>query len=155
MLSTLWPERSTVDRARMRQMTGPIDRINPPALHRPPGYHHVTIVAAGRTAYLAGQCPVDATGQVVGPGDLDAQIDQVVANALVALEAAGAAAAQVVRSVVYVACADRQLLARAWQRLTDSPLGPAFTSASTLLGVAQLGFPGQLVEVDLTAALAD
>ncbi|MBC6463625.1 RidA family protein, partial [Actinomadura sp. HBU206391] len=27
------------------------------------------------------------------------------------------------------------------------------TTASTLLGVAQLGFPGQLIEVDLTAAL--
>jgi enamine deaminase RidA (YjgF/YER057c/UK114 family) len=32
-------------------------------------------------------------------------------------------------------------------------LAPAFTSASTLLGVAQLGFPGQLVEIDVTAAL--
>jgi hypothetical protein len=27
------------------------------------------------------------------------------------------------------------------------------TTASTLLGVAQLGFPGQLVEIDVTAAL--
>ncbi len=40
-----------------------------------------------------------------------------------------------------------------WRRLNASDLGPAFTSASTLLGVAKLGFPGQLVEVDLTAAL--
>ncbi|NED55351.1 RidA family protein, partial [Micromonospora aurantiaca] len=31
----------------------------------------------------------------------------------------------------------------------------AFTSASTLLGVAQLGFPDQLAEVDLTVALPD
>ena len=29
----------------------------------------------------------------------------------------------------------------------------AFTTASTLLGVTRLGFSGQLVEVDLTAAL--
>jgi hypothetical protein len=29
----------------------------------------------------------------------------------------------------------------------------AFTTASTLLGVARLGFAGQLVEVDLTAVL--
>ncbi len=42
-----------------------------------------------------------------------------------------------------------------WARLNASALGPAFTTASTLLGVAQLGYPGQLVEVDLTAALPD
>jgi hypothetical protein len=29
----------------------------------------------------------------------------------------------------------------------------AFTTASTVLGVAQLGVPGQLVELDVTAAL--
>jgi enamine deaminase RidA (YjgF/YER057c/UK114 family) len=33
------------------------------------------------------------------------------------------------------------------------PIGAAFTSASTLLGVAALGFPDQLVELELTAAL--
>ncbi|WP_461026201.1 hypothetical protein [Streptomyces sparsus] len=39
--------------------------------------------------------------------------------------------------------------------LTASALGPAFTSAGTLLGVAPLRFPGQPVEVDLTAAPPD
>jgi hypothetical protein len=37
--------------------------------------------------------------------------------------------------------------------LTSSGVAEAFTSAATLLGVAQLGFPGQLVEVDVTAVL--
>jgi hypothetical protein len=32
-------------------------------------------------------------------------------------------------------------------------MGAAFSTASTLLGVAQLGYPGQLIELDLTAAL--
>jgi hypothetical protein len=49
---------------------------------------------------------------------------------------------------------DGAVLGAAWQRLNRSALGPAFTAASTLLGVAQLGFPGQLIEVDLTAALS-
>jgi hypothetical protein len=61
----------------------------------------------------------------------------------------------VVRSVVYVRSDDQRDLGAVWRRLTASALGPAFTSASTLLGVAQLGFSGQLVEVDLTAALPD
>ncbi|MDA0642863.1 MULTISPECIES: RidA family protein [Nonomuraea] len=128
-------------------------RINPDELHKTPGYHHVTIVEAGRTAFLAGQCPLDQTGAIVGPGDLDAQIDQVAANALAALAAAGARPEHVVRSVIYVVSGDSSVLGSAWRRLNDSVIAPAFTTASTLLGVAQLGFSGQLVEVDLTAAL--
>jgi hypothetical protein len=43
---------------------------------------------------------------------------------------------------------------RGWARqLILSVIGSAFTTASTLLGVTRLGFSGQLVEVDLTAAL--
>jgi enamine deaminase RidA (YjgF/YER057c/UK114 family) len=132
-----------------------INRVQPDGLHPTPGYHHVTIVESGRTAYLAGQCPLDESGTLVGLGDLLAQTDQVVANALAALAAAGATPSDVVRSVIYVASGERADLSTVWQRLNDGPLAQAFTTASTLLGVAVLGFPGQLVEVDLTAALAD
>jgi enamine deaminase RidA (YjgF/YER057c/UK114 family) len=130
-------------------------RVNPPGVHEPPGYSHITISEAGRTAHLAGQCPIDASGAVVGVGDLPAQVDQVVANSLAVLAAAGAGAADVVRSVIYVVSDDNMVLAGVWDRLNASPLAPAFTTASTLLGVAALGFTGQLVEVDLTAALRD
>jgi enamine deaminase RidA (YjgF/YER057c/UK114 family) len=134
-------------------MTVKITRINPEHLHETPGYHHITVVEAGRTAYLAGQCPLDRGGALVGPESLEAQVDQVVANSIAALAAVGAEPHQVVRSVIYVRSDDREALASAWDRLTESALGPAFTTASTLLGVAQLGFVGQLVEVDLTVAL--
>jgi enamine deaminase RidA (YjgF/YER057c/UK114 family) len=130
-----------------------ITRINPARLHPTPGYHHITVVEAGRTAFLAGQCPLDPSGTLVGPGDLDAQIDQVAANATAALSAVDARPDHVVRSVIYVVSDEGATLSAAWRRLTGSPLGPAFTTATTLLGVAQLGFPGQLIEVDLTAAL--
>ncbi|MFJ2894532.1 RidA family protein [Streptomyces sp. NPDC087218] len=134
-------------------MTERISRINPDGMHLTPGYHHITVVEAGRTAHLAGQCPLDGSGTLVGPGDLDAQIDQVAANALVALTAVGAEPAHVVRSVIYVVSDGTTALGPAWRRLTGSVIGPAFTTASTLLGVVQLGFTGQLVEVDLTVAL--
>ncbi|MFC4627250.1 RidA family protein [Promicromonospora alba] len=131
-----------------------INRVQPDGLHPTPGYHHVTIVDSGRTAYLAGQCPLDGSGTLVGPGDLLAQTDRVATNALAALSAAGAAPSDVVRSVIYVASGERADLSAVWQRLNDGPLAQAFTTASTLLGVAALGFPGQLVEADLTAALS-
>lgn len=130
-----------------------ITRSNPPGLHPTPGYHHVTVSTAARTAHLAGQCPLDAHGELVGPDDLDAQVDQVAANALAALRSVDAGPEHVVRTVIYVASGDRSALAQVWRRFQASPIGPAFASASTLLGVAQLGFPGQLVELDVTAAL--
>lgn len=130
-----------------------IDRFNPPGVHDPSGYSHVTITQAGRMAHLAGQCPLDLSGTLVGPGDLAAQTDQVIANSLTVLAAAGAKPSDVVRSIVYVVSTDSAELAGVWGRLTASALGPAFTSASTLLGVAALGYRGQLIEVDLTAAL--
>ena len=130
-----------------------ITRLSPDTLHRTPGYAHVTIVDGGRLAFLAGQCPLDRDGAVVGRGDVSAQVDQVVANALEALGAAGASADDVVKSVIYVVSEDPTVLSAVWNRLTASPLGSAFTTASTLLGVAGLGYRDQLVEVDLTAAL--
>ena len=136
-------------------MNAKITRINPEQLHATAGYHHITIVEASRTAYLAGQCPLDRNGTLTGYGDLEAQIDQVVANALTALSAISAAPEHVVRYIIYVASPDSAALGAAWRRLTSSALAPAFTSASTLLGVAQLGYDGQLIEVDLTAALPD
>lgn len=130
-----------------------ITRVNPDRLHPTAGYAHVTVVEAGRLAVLAGQCPLDGAGELVGAGDVIAQVDQVVANAVVALAAVGAGPQDVIRSVVYVAAAEHDVLAAVWQRLMASELAPAFSTASTLVGVAALGYEGQLVEVDLTAAV--
>jgi len=130
-----------------------ITRLNPERLHPTAGYAHITIVDAGRLAVLAGQCPLDRDARLVGCGDILAQVDQVVANATEALAAAGTRAENVVRSVIYVVSEDPGVLSNVWDRLTGSSIGPAFTTASTLVGVAALGYRGQLVEVDLTAAL--
>ena len=131
-----------------------IHKFNPPTVHEPSGYRHVVISSAGPLAHLAGQCPLDLAGNVVGEsGDFDAQTDQVIRNCLAVLEAAGAAPAEVVRSIVYVVSPDSSVLGGVWNRLMASPLAPAFASASTLLGVASLGYQGQLIEIDLTAAL--
>jgi enamine deaminase RidA (YjgF/YER057c/UK114 family) len=137
----------------MTVMTDRFVLINPEGLHPTSGYAHLTIAEAGRTAHLAGLCPLDADEQIVGLGDLGAQIDQVVANALAILSAAGATPHDVVRSVIYVVSADSTVLASAWHHLNASPLAPAFATASTLLGVTALGYTGQLIEIDLTASL--
>ena len=129
-----------------------IERSNPTGLHATPGYHHVTKVQADQLVFLAGQCPLKESGDLAD-GGLEGQTEQVIRNVLVALESAGAGPEDVVRTVIYVVSSDRAELSAVWTQLNDSPLAPAFSTASTLLGVAQLGFPGQLVELDVTATL--
>ncbi|WP_145804494.1 RidA family protein [Kribbella amoyensis] len=129
-----------------------IERSNPAGLHATPGYHHVTKVEAGQLVFLAGQCPLQESGELA-PGGLSGQTAQVIDNILLALASVNAKPDDVVRTVIYVASADRDDLAAVWTQLNDSSLGLAFSTASTLLGVAQLGFPGQLVEIDVTVAL--
>ena len=140
-----------------------IDRINPPGLHPTAGYHHVTLVRAPALAILAGQCPLRPDETVVGndrgPDDTDltvalAQTDQIVDNTLAALAAVGAGPDDVVQTTIYVATSDHVVLVAVWDRLNASALGPAFSTASTLLGVTILGYGGQLVELDVTAALS-
>jgi enamine deaminase RidA (YjgF/YER057c/UK114 family) len=130
-----------------------IERIDPDGLHVTPGYHHVTVVQAGRLAFLSGQCPVRPDGTHLPADNLPVQLDQTVANCLGVLAAVGAGPSDVVKSTVYVACDSRRELAQVWDLLVESPLGAAFSTASTLVGVTSLGYPGQRVEIDLTAAI--
>lgn len=99
--------------------------------------------------FTAGACPLDEDGQVVAPGDVRAQMRQALQNLRIALEESGATVPDVVKTTVYVASSIREELVAAWDEVAgffgdhDAP--------STLLGVAVLGYPGQLVEIEAVA----
>ncbi|AGL17573.1 integrase catalytic protein [Actinoplanes sp. N902-109] len=99
--------------------------------------------------------PASRVPNLAGQKTYRAQLTEhaLAAHCLAVLQAAGATPADVVRSVVYVVSPDSAVLSAVWRHLQASPLAEAFSSASTLLGVAALGYDGQLVEVDLTAAV--
>lgn len=125
-----------------------------PGLSTPPGYAHSATVRAGTDlVFLAGSVPLDPDGGLVGPGDPVAQATQVIANLEIALTDAGSGLEHVVTSTVYVVSEDRSDLSRVWEVVDASGLhdGP---HTSTLLGVAALGYPGQLVEITATAVVA-
>jgi len=130
-----------------------------PRLVRPEGldpsapYAYAAVVGPGSLVLTAGACPLDEAGEVVHPGDVAAQARQVMANLAVALQESGSSLAHVARTTVYVASSRREDLVTAWQEVRagfgdhDPP--------STLLGVAVLGYPDQLVEVEAVATGRD
>ena len=124
--------------------------ITASALYAGVPYSYVAIAPAGGTVFTAGACPLDANGDVVGLGDLARQTRQALENLLVALDAAGCGPDDVVKTTVYVATTDDADLAVAW-RLVEEVFG-AQGPPSTLFGVAVLGWPGQLVEIEAMAA---
>jgi len=129
-----------------------IERHVSPDLFPPPGYSHAVISPPGSVVWTAGGVPLDASGALVGPGDLTAQTERVLANLTVALESCGATPDDVVRTTVYVVTESRSDLGVVWDAVQASPYAPA---ASTLLGVGLLGYEGQLVEIEATAVVGE
>ncbi len=121
------------------------------ASHLYPGapYAYAAVAPHGSLIFTAGACPIDEAGKVTAPGDYAAQARQVIANLRTALEAAGASLDDVLKSTVYVASADRADLLSVWEVVHEA-FGE-HDAPSTLLGVAVLGYPGQLVEVEAVA----
>src|SRR5262245_43983489 len=131
-------------------MPADIERHVSPDLFPPPGYSHAVISRAPATVWTAGGVPLDASGALVGAGEVAGQARQVLENLTVALADAGAAPRDVVRTTVYVVTAVRSDLGLVWDEVQASGFASA---ASTLLGVGLLGYEGQLVEIEATAVL--
>jgi enamine deaminase RidA (YjgF/YER057c/UK114 family) len=112
-------------------------------------YAYASVTPPGRLVFTAGACPLDQDGVVVSPGDVAGQAQQVMANLAMALDAAGAGLTDVAKTTVYVASSSRTDLVTAWQVVHDA-FGD-HDAPSTLVGVATLGYPGQLVEVEAVA----
>jgi enamine deaminase RidA (YjgF/YER057c/UK114 family) len=66
--------------------------------------------------FTAGACPLDASGNVVAPGDLVGQAEQATDNLLAALAEAGATADSLLMTTIYVVASERADLVRVWGR---------------------------------------
>ena len=112
-------------------------------------YAYASIAPRGSLVFTAGACPLDDKGDVVGAGDVRAQASLAVANLDVALAEAGATLADVLKTTVFVASAERADLVAAWE-VVEAAFGD-HDAPSTLLGVTVLGYPDQLVEIEAVA----
>jgi enamine deaminase RidA (YjgF/YER057c/UK114 family) len=115
-------------------------------------YAYASIAPRGSLVFTAGACPLNDKGEVVGVGDVRAQASLAVANLATALAESGATFADVLKTTVFVASADQGDLVAAWD-VISAAFGE-HDAPSTLLGVAVLGYTGQLVEIEAVAVAA-
>lgn len=128
--------------------------LNPPTLCPTNGWTHiVTHTMPGKTIYISGQVSVNAKGDVVGKGDLQAQVVQTFENLKNALAAAGATFKDVVKSNLYVVGLKPDVMPMIREvraRYFDQKNPPA----STLVGVEKLVGPDWLIEIEVVAVTA-
>jgi enamine deaminase RidA (YjgF/YER057c/UK114 family) len=116
-----------------------------------PAYSHVvTVNGPGKTIYVAGQLARDEGGNLVGKGDMRAQMEQTFKNLDLCLKAAGATWVDVVKCTSYV---------------TDYPefsknsdvrmryFGVA-SPTSTTIQISRLADPDAMVEIEMIAVVA-
>ncbi len=112
-----------------------IEHIQPAGIEKVQSYTHVVTATGGKTVWISGQVAKDVDGNVVGKGDLNAQVAQVYENLTLALVAAGATFRNVVKVNIYVVNYEPSMLAgiREIRSRYTGPENPQ--PATTLVGV--------------------
>lgn len=128
--------------------------INPPELNPTNGFTHVVSATAGKTIYVSGQVSVNERAEVVGKGDLRAQVERVFANLTVALASAGATFHDVVKITYFVVDLKPEHVAHV-REVRSKYLNMKNPPASTLVGIAALVVPEWLIEIEVVAVVAE
>ncbi|HEX5020406.1 MAG TPA: RidA family protein [Candidatus Binatia bacterium] len=112
-------------------------------------YGYSQAVKVGDTIYLSGQVSHDDSGNIVGPGDMEAQMRQAYANVKKVLAHYGATMDALVDEVLFVKDMEAAFAARVkWRQETFRGV-PAW--ASTIVQIQRLAFPEFLIEIKCIA----
>ncbi|NLO30644.1 MAG: RidA family protein [Methanosarcina mazei] len=131
---------------------GQVSYINPDDLHKNPAFTNVVAVTGlVKTIYIGCQDAVDASGTIVGKGDIKKQTEQVLANLQAALKAGGAELENVVKWNLYIVQGQPlqpgfEAFQQLWGRRPDPPV-------ITAIFVSGLANPDFLVEMDAIAVV--
>jgi enamine deaminase RidA (YjgF/YER057c/UK114 family) len=122
---------------------------NPPGVYTPQA-HYSQVARVGNTLYISGQLGLDASGELVGPGDARAQARQAWNNLLAILAHYGATSRQLVKTTTFIThWAYRPQVGEARDEIFSQPPYPP----STLVVVQGLAEPRFLVEIEAIAVL--
>jgi enamine deaminase RidA (YjgF/YER057c/UK114 family) len=131
---------------------GSVRYIDPDSLNKNPAFTNVVVVEGNvRTVHIGGQDAINASGEIVGQGDIVAQVEQVLANLRAALEAGGARPEHIIKWNIYVVegqslQAGFAAFQNAWPQAPNPP-------AITGVFVSALAHPDFLVEMDAVAVV--
>ena len=126
--------------------------INPDSLIKNPDFTNVVVVEGNvRTVHIGGQDAVNASGEIVGKGDIVTQVEQILANLRAALAAAGAGPKHIIKWNIYIVEGQSlQAAFAAYQNAwPETPNAPAITGVF----VSGLAHPDFLVEMDAVAVV--
>jgi 2-iminobutanoate/2-iminopropanoate deaminase len=121
---------------------------NPPELSKPNGYSHIVIANAGKLVIISGQTGFNNKGEI--QKEFSAQVRQAFENLKIALSAAGAKPADVVKLHYYVVGLNHEKLL-AVRAARDSFINREHPPASTLVGVQSLFSEEAQVEIEAEA----
>ena len=122
-----------------------IERINPDGMTQPTSYSH--LVKFDRLLFIAGQVALDAEGNVVGEGDMSAQVRQVLKNLQSVLASEGADFSDVVKINIFTTDIDEFRRSGEVRREYFGEHAPT----STLVQIVRLARPVFLVEIEAIA----
>ena len=131
---------------------GSVRYINPDSLNKNPAFTNVVVVEGNvKTVHIGGQDALNASGEIVGKGDIVAQTEQVLANLRAALAAGGAGPEHIIKWNLYVVegqslQAGFAAFQNAWPEVPNPP-------AITGVFVSGLAHPDFLVEMDAVAVV--
>ena len=130
---------------------GPV-HINPDGLPKNPAFTNVvTVTGPVKTIYIGGQDSVDASGTIVGKGDIKLQTEQVLKNLQAALKAVDAGLENIIKWNLYVVQGQPiqpgfEVFQQFWGRRPNPPV-------ITMAFVSGLANPDFLVEMDAIAVV--
>ncbi len=116
------------------------------------GFSQIVTTTAAKTVYLSGQVAWDADQQIVGPGDLKAQVWQVFRNIELAMHTAGGSLDDVVSLRIYIVD-DKLDESRCITEALQHFFLPEQAPATTWIGVRSLADEDFLVEIEAIGTL--
>ena len=126
--------------------------LNPAGLPVLPGFSQVVTVTEGKIVFISGQVALDANNEVVGKGDLRAQVVQTFENLKGALAAVGATFDDVLKTNTYIVNYTPDMIGVV-REVRSQYLPQEKAPASTLIGVQALVFEDLLIEIEAFALL--
>ena len=118
-------------------------------------FEQVAIASGSKLVFMAGQVAWDADGNLIGKGDLAAQVEQCYLNVAAAVAAAGGTLDNVAKMTLYIAdwSLDKMPMLQEGRSRALAKLGVTLLAPTTLIGVAALFTPDNLVEIEAIAAI--